>query len=115
MEPDVERAVLKGLVAVLNLPTVFARHPREEFRERPVFDFERRRDLRRPLPLRAEGRQAVLPAQVTARNAQFIAGGESELQRARFVQTPEEICAGAQGFAPLALPQMLDALAAVGD
>jgi GMP synthase-like glutamine amidotransferase len=47
--------------------------------------------------------------------AEFIAGGESELQPARFVQSPEEICQGPAEFSPTVLPQLLDALAAARD
>ena len=47
--------------------------------------------------------------------AEFIAGGESELMPQRFVQSPETIRAGPTDFAPTALAQMLDALAAAGD
>lgn len=47
--------------------------------------------------------------------AEFIAGGERELIPARFVQSPETIRAGPADFAPAALAQMLDALAAAGD
>jgi GMP synthase (glutamine-hydrolysing) len=50
----------------------------------------------------------VLPATV----AEFIAGGEHELQPARFVQSPEEVRRGPADFTPSALPQLLDALAA---
>src|SRR6187549_3161362 len=46
----------------MQLPAVFARHPGEELGERPVFDGQRRREARGPFPLRAERRQAMLPA-----------------------------------------------------
>jgi GMP synthase-like glutamine amidotransferase len=46
--------------------------------------------------------------------ADFIAGGDSELVAARFVQTPDAIRTGAADFAAGAFPQMLDALAAAG-
>ncbi len=47
--------------------------------------------------------------------AEFIAGGESELQPDRFVQSPETIRAGPPEFAPEALARMLDALSAARD
>ncbi|HYR58175.1 MAG TPA: type 1 glutamine amidotransferase [Chthoniobacteraceae bacterium] len=53
----------------------------------------------------------VAPAAV----AQFIAGGESEMQPARFVQSAPEICAGPPEFTASALAGMLDALAGTAD
>lgn len=47
--------------------------------------------------------------------ADFITGGESELQPARFVQAPEEIRRGSSEFNPFALELLLDALVAAGD
>jgi len=47
--------------------------------------------------------------------AEFIAGGEGELQPARFVQSPEQICQKPAGFVPSVLPLLLDALAAARD
>jgi len=53
----------------------------------------------------------VTPASV----AEFIAGGESELHAAPFVQTPETICAGPPAFDSSAPAALLDALVAVRD
>lgn len=47
--------------------------------------------------------------------AEFIAGGESELQPAQFVQSPEQICRGPEAFSPAILPCLLDALVAARD
>jgi GMP synthase (glutamine-hydrolysing) len=47
--------------------------------------------------------------------AEFIAGGEGELQPARFVQSPEEIRRGSSEFNPFALELLLDALVAARD
>ncbi|MGB8170793.1 MAG: type 1 glutamine amidotransferase [Chthoniobacteraceae bacterium] len=47
--------------------------------------------------------------------ADFIAGGEGELQPARFVQSPEEIRRGTSEFNPYALALLLDAMVAVRD
>ncbi len=44
--------------------------------------------------------------------ASFIAGGEEELQSARFVQTPEEVVKKPAGYVPDALTSLLDSLAA---
>lgn len=47
--------------------------------------------------------------------AEFIAGGESELQPARYVQSPKQICQPPAGYSPNVLPQLLDTLAAARD
>ncbi len=47
--------------------------------------------------------------------ADFIAGGEAELQPARFVQSPEEIRRGSSQFNPFAIELFLDALVAARD
>ena len=47
--------------------------------------------------------------------AGFIAGGESELVAAAFVQTPEQILRGPAAFSPSAVTGLLEALAAVPD
>jgi GMP synthase (glutamine-hydrolysing) len=46
---------------------------------------------------------------------EFIAGGESELAAAAFVQTPEQALVRPAGFSSEALAGLLDALVAVGD
>ena len=42
--------------------------------------------------------------------AEFIAGGENELVPARFVQTPAEVLRPPEGYQPVLLPNLLDAL-----